>query len=346
MPRLPSVNLERTEAERSLRILLRARAVNKEFHIRTIGNHVFIPVIPQNLPEGYKTVTKEFNPRTVTESLTHKIRKRLSEAGNGEVWVPKKWIRYGDSIILKQPPEGGIEKEIAGLILEESGSKAVYVDMSQVSGQMRKPDIRLIAGVGHDVIHRENGVRYTFDPSRVMFSPGNVNVRGTIARMDLKGKTILDMFSGIGYFAIPAAKFSGCSGVYCSEINPESYEYLKKNIALNSVGGIVKTKNEDCRKAWGEVMADLIIMGHFDSLQYLDSALPRTKPKSRIIMHVICRTGQSDKKVSEIIGKADDLGYSIELENKITVKSYSPHQWHIQLTFAVISSAVGKSIKN
>lgn len=42
-----------------------------------------------------------------------------------------------------------------------------------------------------------------------------------------------DMFAGVGPFAVPAGK-AGCT-VYANDLNPESYHWLKNNIAINKV---------------------------------------------------------------------------------------------------------------
>ena len=44
---------------------------------------------------------------------------------------------------------------------------------------------------------------------------------------------IADVFSGVGPFALPAAK-KGC-GVLANDLNPESYKWLLHNIGSNKV---------------------------------------------------------------------------------------------------------------
>lgn len=346
MARLPSVIIERSKAERTIRLLLKANAVNKGFHIRVSGENVLVPVITENLPAEYRVTLNEFSERANIAPLMVKVKRRLLESGIHNAKTPEKWILLGDSIIIKKSNSWEIDRMVAQIIMELSGSKAVYLDMSQINGELRIPHMKLIVGVDHDVIHSENRVKYLFNPSKVMFSPGNVNVRGILGKINLKGKIILDMFAGIGYFAIPAAKYSCCSMVYCSELNPDSFRYLERNVSLNSIEDKIRIRNADCRGAWSDVKADIIIMGHFDSVSYLDSALERAKPGTTIIMHVICRTGRSREKIDEIISRAAELGSTLSFESQSTVKSYSPHNWHLQLSFSVSDANTGKSIKN
>ena len=43
----------------------------------------------------------------------------------------------------------------------------------------------------------------------------------------------VDVFAGVGPFAIPAAA-KGCK-VYANDLNPESFKYLNQNVSINKV---------------------------------------------------------------------------------------------------------------
>jgi len=68
-----------------------------------------------------------------------------------------------------------------------------------------------------------------------MFSKGNLTERKRLVDQVKEGETIVDMFSGIGYFSLGLAKFSKAKKIYAIELNPESYHYLWENIKLNKV---------------------------------------------------------------------------------------------------------------
>ena len=62
-----------------------------------------------------------------------------------------------------------------------------------------------------------------------------------------EGETVVDMFAGVGPFAIPAAKLKGCR-VYANDLNPDSYLYLHKNMKLNHIDPkLMKIYNLDAR---------------------------------------------------------------------------------------------------
>lgn len=68
----------------------------------------------------------------------------------------------------------------------------------------------------------------------------------------------MDVFAGVGPFAVPAARRGIV--VYANDLNPASYEALKKNAALNKVQFGLKTYNLDggafLKQAFKDVLAD------------------------------------------------------------------------------------------
>ena len=62
-----------------------------------------------------------------------------------------------------------------------------------------------------------------------------------------EGDIVYDVFAGVGPFAIPAAKKMKAI-VYANDLNPNSYDSLCKNIALNKVKAEIKCSNLDGRE--------------------------------------------------------------------------------------------------
>lgn len=75
----------------------------------------------------------------------------------------------------------------------------------------------LLLGDSGWVAHKEGGVVYHLDVTRVMFSSGNTTERQRMGRMPAHGETIVDLYCGIGYYTLPllavaaAAKVGGCT---------------------------------------------------------------------------------------------------------------------------------------
>lgn len=92
---------------------------------------------------------------------------------------------------------------------------------------------------------KENGVTYEFDFSRVYWNPRLSTEHQRVVDLIKRGDTVLDVFAGVGPFAIPAAR-SGAN-VLANDLNPESYRWLQHNCKLNKVESKVRTFNLDGR---------------------------------------------------------------------------------------------------
>lgn len=53
------------------------------------------------------------------------------------------------------------------------------------------------------VDHCENGIIYSFDATKCMFSWGNLSEKLRMSRLDCRNEVIVDLFTGIGYFVLP-----------------------------------------------------------------------------------------------------------------------------------------------
>lgn len=63
--------------------------------------------------------------------------------------------------------------------------------------------MEILVGVNGWVDHCENGVIYSFDATKCMFSWGNLSEKLRMGKLDCKEEVIVDLFTGIGYFTLP-----------------------------------------------------------------------------------------------------------------------------------------------
>lgn len=86
---------------------------------------------------------------------------------------------------------------------------------------------------------KENGITYSFDLTRVMFSKGNGTEKarmGVIAAKEQKKReTVVDMYAGIGYYVLPFLVHGQAAKVYALEWNPDSIEALRLNLTQNQI---------------------------------------------------------------------------------------------------------------
>ena len=100
---------------------------------------------------------------------------------------------------------------------------------------MRKSNAEILLGENGWVEHKEHGVTYCFDVTKVMFSAGNISERGYTGKLDAEGETVIYLFCGIGYYSLPLLVNAKVGHVHACEINPDSIEALRAGLKKNNV---------------------------------------------------------------------------------------------------------------
>jgi len=252
---------------------------------------------------------------------------------NNKELLPSGYQHIGDVCIINLNKKLlKYKKKIGSVILKNFSFKTVLNKKAGIKGKKRVPQVEIIAGSRKtETIHVESGIRYKFDPKKVMFSKGNINERHRIAKLLKKNEIVVDMFAGIGYFTVPIAKENKARMIYASEINPVSYKYLNENIKINKISGNIKTFNMDCKKmilklAKERINADRILMGLLPSpKRYLKDA--KKICKNGTIIHYEAISDSPENLIQEV---KNVFPKSI-IKNIVRVKSYRPKTWHFTL---------------
>ncbi|XP_005045856.2 PREDICTED: tRNA wybutosine-synthesizing protein 2 homolog [Ficedula albicollis] len=100
---------------------------------------------------------------------------------------------------------------------------------------MRTPSVTLLLGQHGWVEHVDNGIRYTFDVTKCMFSPGNITEKLRVASLPCSGEVVVDLYAGIGYFTLPFLVHAGAAFVHACEWNSHALEALHRTLLLNGV---------------------------------------------------------------------------------------------------------------
>lgn len=244
------------------------------------------------------------------------------ETGISAEKVPASYQILGDVMLLKFGCSEVEKKKIADTILQLYPYVKTVCETKGVSGELRQPFVRKLAGNGTETVHKENGIFYKLDAAKLMFSKGNHLERQRLLGEVKKNEVVVDMFAGIGYFSLPIAKH--VKKMYAIEKNPISFGYLEENISSNKLQN-VEAMNADCRDVQMQGVADRIIMGYFPHTEkFLPFALKILKPHGIVHFHNAYREDELWKKPEEQLKVLGDF----RLLSKRKVKSIAPRRWH------------------
>jgi tRNA wybutosine-synthesizing protein 2 len=190
------------------------------------------------------------------------------------------------------------------------------------AGVERVPGVELLLGTAGETVHRENGLVYRLDPSKVMFSEGNREEKARLASIVRPGERTADLFAGIGYFTLPAARAG--ARVHAMEINPVAFGYLERNLAANELADCVEAECGDCRDLLSGTY-DRLVLGHFDAAAFLADAFVHVRRGSVLHVHSVERTPGALGPV--LARTAYEHGFAVASSWR-TVKSRGPHSSH------------------
>ena len=267
-------------------------------------------------------------------TLREKLKTKIPEYDVKKIM--KSYEQLGDILIISIPREYKEFTDFIGNSFYESFECKTVLEKGSISGEFRVPYYKKIIGNGFVTIHKENGIFYKMDLSKVMFSSGNIFERIRMAHVSSPDEKVIDMFSGIGYFTLPLAKY-GKSKVWALEKNPYSFDLLLENIGLNKILDRVKPINTDCLEFNPDFKADRIIMGYFsDDQKFLLKALDMIKEGGIIHYHntIPEKTESAFKKNIEMI--LSKKGRKLKPLYYRKIKKYSPGVWHVVFDFKVI----------
>ena len=331
----PALRIERTAAEEVRKKLLDAGAVDRERRFIRNGTWIEIPVKEEMAEYAgrYGDVVEQERPvfRERAPAPFKIIEKRLN-LGERSALLPRKWEIFGDVLILRIPEAlEGFKEDIARQYADVLGARTVLRDIGGIEGEYREPVVEFLIGESAETVHIENGIKFKFDASKLMFSSGNIDERVRMAYLPSHNEVLVDMFAGIGYFSIPAAVHSRPRRVYACEKNPVSFDYLEENIEINGVNDRVVPILGDCRERCPENAADRVIMGYLGTTHlFLPYAFETLKDEGTIHYHETCPLDLlPDRPLLRIKAAAKDAGYSVIGTNTRKVKSYAPGIAHV-----------------
>ena len=260
----------------------------------------------------------------------------------------------GDIAIFEIPKNSTLtESQAADEIMKTHPRvKTVLKKIGEREGKFRLRKMKKVSGNETETIHKENGLRFILDPTKVYFSPREATERLRISEMARPGETVMVMFAGAGpYGMLIAAKNPEISRVYQVEINPHGIEYMKRSIVMNKLGHkitpILGDARKECKRLFGQIDRVLTPLPR-KSHEFLDTAIALLKPKGILHFYTIghhdkgLTNKEADKQlyseaISRLESECEKASKKLKILDKRKVLPFSPGTWKICIDCKITS---------
>ncbi|MFB3765314.1 MAG: class I SAM-dependent methyltransferase family protein [Methanotrichaceae archaeon] len=326
------VKVQRSCGERFRKALIELGLFDRNRRITSDEGHVYLPVFPLN--DDAQRMLRKISGFEIIEADFKLEERNLSPE---EILGFRPGFEVVGDIAIVEPEDAEKVKEIADVLMSLYRSiKTVITPVSDVEGEFRTRRFRHIAGQPRTTtIHKEHGLRYCIDLEGAYFSPRLGTERLRVARQIHPGDVVLDMFAGVGPFALLLAKKG--ANVVAIDKNPVATRCLRKNAQLNKVHAeILEGDSADLALRY-ENAADHVIMNlpHSTS-QFLAPAIRAAKSGGVVHYYSIASVENLYADTKLIKNAASSIGASVEIQYQGIVRSYAPKRYNIVIDFRLI----------
>jgi tRNA (guanine37-N1)-methyltransferase len=239
--------------------------------------------------------------------------------------------RLGDVIIVDEEPDRA--REIADAVVESDlPASTVLNRASKIRGETRVREWDVVAGADTETVHREYGHEFAVDLAEVYFSPRLATERHRVVEQVEPGEGVVDMFAGVGPFAIPAAARG--AEVVAVDVNEHAIASLRENAERNGVSDRITAIHGDVREVATdyENRADRLIMNlPHRADEFLETAVALAGDEAVIHYYDIQHEDDPFGPGERAIRDAAAPEYELEVETRREVRSYAPHEVNVVL---------------
>jgi tRNA (guanine37-N1)-methyltransferase len=293
------IKVPKTHGEKAITLVNKLEMSNKELEIQRNRNSIYIPLTRQPSESELKMLKRQISDfeiltytfserkkqvRTFVELLEDRLAPHLLAS------LPRAIDFVGDIAIIEIPPKLDAYKSAIGeaILKTQKNVRTVLAKASAVSGTYRTREFSVIAGEPKtETIHKEYGCKYYVDLAKAYFSPRLSYEHKRVASLVKEGEAVVDLFAGVGPFAIQIAKTHESVRVYAVDVNPYAVEFLKRNIRLNRVEDKVHPILGDAKQAVAKRLsgvADRVIMNLPEkAIEFMDAACEALKPIGGVV---------------------------------------------------------------
>jgi len=289
-----AIRVPRSRGEEMRRQLVLSGILDREKRPRVEGEFLLLPVT--SAMEG-------------AERAWFKQRDKIPD-------LPRHELIGGIAVMLERDPAAA-----TALLSLRPSLHTVLFPKSDVEGEFRTRRFEVLAGTPVTrTICLEYGHRFEIDLSEAYFSARLATERQRIASLHQEGGRILDMFAGVGPFAITLA--GKADRILAADINPGAVRLMVRNIRLNRAENILPVLADAIRipslVPW---TFDRVIMNHpTGALPFLPTAFRLCAPGGTIHCYVL--QSAEGEALPEI------LKFPLAEVAERYVRSYSPGRWH------------------
>jgi len=318
---VPCVRVDRTAGEETRARLADADLIDGRYDIVAAEGSLYVPVTdPAAVPDDLPVVEREV-PRRETQTMPADLLR-----------ADPSYERLGDIVIVDEDDPERARDLADAIVASDLPVKTVLNRASKVRGETRVREWDVLAGEETETVHREYGCEFVLDLARVYFSPRLATERHRVTEQVGAGEQVVDMFAGVGPFAVPMAARGG--EVVGVDINETAVEYLRENARRNGVAERLTAIDDDVRAVAPayEGWADRLVMNLPHSADaFLDAAV--TMAGGECVVHYYDITHEDDLygPGERAIRDAAAKGYDVTIETERTVRSYAPHEYNVVL---------------
>jgi tRNA (guanine37-N1)-methyltransferase len=344
------VKVPKIYGEKAIILASKLEIIKRELEIQRNKNFLYIPLVHQPSANELKMLKKQIpdceiltytfperkkQPKTFAEMLQDTLSPHLLPS------LPRSIDLVGDIAIIEIPPELDAYKHTIGeaILKTQKNVRTILAKAGVVSGTYRLREFSVIAGEPKtETIHKEHGCQYYLDVAKAYFSPRLSYEHNRVASLVKQGETVIDLFAGVGPFAIQIAKTHENVKVYAIDVNPDAVEFLKRNIRLNRVEGKVHPILGDAKQVVEERLAgvaDRVIMNLPEkAMEFVEAACKALKPHGGIVhFYSFVSVSVSLENVKlRFIEEVEKCGRKVEkIFFSRLVRATAPYEWQAVL---------------
>ena len=335
---VPSVAVAREAGEATRTALAEAAVLDDDHEIAVEDGRLYIPVTDADAAADAVAALD-----CDTEMTTHDLPVRQGIQTPADILGFEPSVeRIGDIVVIDEDDPDRAATIGEAVIDADLPARSVLNRASKIKGELRVRDWEVVAvdddaAAGNDLtptetVHREYGHEFCLDLASVYFSPRLATERHRVVEQIEPGEQILDMFAGVGPFAIRAAS-RGASAV-AVDLNETAVGYCRENARRNGVVDAVTAVAGDVRGVADDYdgWADRLVMNLPHSAdEFVATAVELAGEECVLHYYDIQHEDDPFGPGIEAIKSAAEPAYTVSVETQHIVRSYAPHELNVCL---------------